>query len=227
MVQNLENPQLTAERIRTIEMNTLSWLYGGVSLGVSVYRNDLKDLIVRSAGFGSSGEYYTFYDNLGHMVTWGGELQFQVSLCPRWGFDFSATYQRTKDRIHPEQTVAYSPRHIGSAKAYWRPVKLFSVALTADYVGGMEAQYDYSLKEPNDPSQGMVGRIGPRVDGRLQLGFNCHFTGFLHEKAFVNLRVTNLANTDYFYPVAMYSVWTEKGTLGPGRTWLLTVGWNG
>ncbi|MCK5148568.1 TonB-dependent receptor [bacterium] len=226
LVRNLENPILTPEKIRTLELNILSILSPDFSIGLSLYRNDLKDLIVRSAGFDSRGDYYTFHDNLGRMVTHGIEAQVQISPTPQTGIDLALTYQSTEDLGDPQREVAYSPEYLGTMKAYWQSKNRFSIALTADYVGLMLPQYDSSLKDPSDPQSLPVGRIGDNVNGYINLGVNFRKTAFFHPKLYINFRISNLLNTDIYYPVAVYSAWTQKGTLGIGRTLMLTMGWS-
>jgi len=52
-----------------------------------------------------------------------------------------------------------------------------------------------------------------------------HLDKFFGNGGFVNLRVSNLLNETVRYPVGPTNSWADKGTLGLGRTLMLSVGY--
>ena len=216
---------LKPESIQTLELNYISSLTPNFTFNASIFRNTLENLITRVGEINENGDYVTWSANAGKMVTQGAELTINTEPIENFRIELSGTYQETKDKRpgYENIEVAYSPKLLGYLKASYR-INNFSLALTGNYVSAMETFWDESISN-DDGSTG--NRIGELVDGYFLLGANLRIENIFTKGIYLNLRISNLLNEGIRFPVfTNNSDWATKGTLGSGRTFMLSLGLN-
>ena len=179
----------------------------------------MDKLIYRSI-FPVGSSIFLYYSNVGEMTTNGAEMSILFSPTRRFYFELSGTYQDTTDRRPGFENieVGYSPKFLGYLKASYFINKDISLAVTGNYVDKMESYFDDTLIPP--------GRLGDRVGGYFLLGANLRVRNFLTTGMFLNLKVSNLLDEEIRYPAtASNNLYATKGTIGRGRSFLLTLGW--
>lgn len=221
-VLNPEHGNLQPEYIKTLELNYISELAEGYISNLSLFRNKFNNLITRQSIQSPNGDYNSYSDNGGKLVTNGIEWTVQTKPLENWNVELSATYQKTKDKMLPDIEVPYSPNWLAQLKTAYHFNENRSLALTGYYVGGMSTYYDVTLKNPD----GSYGRnIGDSSDGYFLLGANLRFDKLFGKGSFANLHVYNLLGKEVIYPVETTNSWADKGTIGTGRTFTLSVGY--
>ncbi len=215
---------LEPERIRTLEFNYIGSFFSSVTFNGSIFFNNLENLITRVVEFDENNDYTTWSANAGEMVTRGVELTLYFQLSRRLELEMSGTFQKTEDKREGYEDIepAYSPDVLGYVKAAYRHKRL-TLALTGRYVAGMETLWDETAVNP-DGSFGK--RIGRPVPGYFNLDANLRLEDFPARTLFMNLKVSNLLDEVIRYPTFTNNAWADLGTLGPGRIFLLTLGWN-
>ncbi|MCP4216719.1 MAG: TonB-dependent receptor [bacterium] len=209
---------LEPEWIQTLELNYMAALSAGVTLNAAVFLNTLRNLITRAVEVDDLGHYESWFDNVGKMVTKGVELSLQVRPAKGLTFELSGTLQETDDKSKGFESIAasYSPKFLGYFKAAYRNRNM-TFALNGNYVDGMETLW----KIDADPA----GRIGNKVPGYFDLGANFRIVDFLKKGLFLNIRLSNVLDSEIRYPTYTNNQWANKGTLGHGRAFLVSVGW--
>jgi outer membrane receptor protein involved in Fe transport len=214
-------PSLVPETIQTFELNYLATLSRKVFVDLSLFHNRLDKLIYRTHFYDPSlSQYVTYQANVGKMVTNGIEFKFKYRKSMRLTGEISLTYQQTKDRRPGFEHIepGYSPRFLGYIKGYILFNLDTSLGITGNYVGPMESYYDETLTPPK--------RLGDKVGGYFLLGANLRFMDIFDTKFFINMNVSNLLDQEIRYPTTSNnSGFAQKGTIGRGRTFLLTLGY--
>jgi outer membrane receptor for ferrienterochelin and colicins len=212
---------LEPETIQTFELNYLATLSRKVFVDLSLFHNRLDKLISRTHFYDPSlSEYVTYWGNIGKMVTNGIEFKFKYRKSLRLSGEISLIYQQTKDRRTGFENIepGYSPRFLGYIKGFFMFNLDTSLAITGNYVGPMESYYDDTMTPPR--------RLGDKVGGYFLLGVNLRFMDIFDTKFFINMRVSNLLDQEIRYPTTSNnSGFAQKGTIGNGRTFLLTLGY--
>ncbi|MCP4344672.1 MAG: TonB-dependent receptor [Desulfobacterales bacterium] len=213
------NQKLDPEEITTYELNYIGGLFSSkLLLNFSVFRNEMDNLILRSTGFNEQGEYVPTNVNAGEMVTNGLELTIETRPVKNLFIELSGTWQKTEDRRNGMEDidVGYSPNFLGYAKAWYQFPRGISLAVTGNYVDEMEPVYDLSTTEQ--------GRIGEKVDAYFSLGTNLRIED-IYKGLFLNFRVSNLLDEEIRYPThTTNQKFTDRGTFGHGRTYLVSLG---
>lgn len=214
-----ELPPLEPETIQTFELNYIGHLSPNFTLSLSVFRNILDKLIYRT-WVPSVGTVDTYHRNVGEMATFGVELTLQSEPLDNLRLELSGTYQDTKDKRpgFENMEVAYSPKLLGYFKASYFFNNNISLAVNANYVDEMEPYYDVTLPVP--------GRLGEKVDGYFLVGANLRIRNLFGTGMFLNFRCSNLLDEEVRYPATSNNYYfASKGTIGKGRSFLLTIGW--
>jgi outer membrane receptor protein involved in Fe transport len=210
---------LEPEEIQTLEFNYIGTLSPRFSLSLSVFHNILDKLIYRSL-FPVSGALVSYFANVGNINTTGAELTLQASPSDDFQLELSGTYQDTTDKREgfEDIDVGYAPKFLGYFKASYFFTADISLAVTGNYVGEMESYYDDTLSPP--------ARLGAPVDGYFLLGANLRIRDLFKKGLFLNFRVSNVLNQEFFYPATANSnLYIDKGYLGKGVSFLATMGW--
>lgn len=213
---------LKPESIQTLELNYIASLSSNFTFNFSLFRNTLENLITREGEINDQGDYVTWSANAGKMVTNGVELNLKLEPVSSLRISLSGTYQETDDKRpgYENIEVAYSPKLLGYMKAAYH-LKGISFSLTGNYVGAMETFWDESIINP-DASAG--NRIGDRVDGYFLLGANLRIENIFKKGIYLNIRCYNLLNEQIRYPTFTNNEWATNGTIGFGRTFLVSLG---
>jgi outer membrane receptor protein involved in Fe transport len=217
-------PKLEPESIQTLELNYISNVSSIFTLNASVFRNTLNKLITRIVEFDEqTNEYESWSGNAGKMVTNGIELTLNAEPVLNFRMELSGTYQKTEDKRdgYEDIDVAYSPKFLGYFKASYR-WDTFTLALTGSYVGAMETFWDETKENP-DGSFG--GRIGEKVDDYFVLGANLRIEDLFLDGLYLNIRCSNLLDEKIRYPTFTNNPWADRGTIGIGRIFLVSIGY--
>jgi outer membrane receptor protein involved in Fe transport len=217
--------ELEPERIQTFELNYISTITSRFTLNISLFRNELDKLITRVVQFDEQGNYTSWSDNAGKMLTHGLELTLNAEPLDNLRMELSGTLQETKDKrdLYKDIAVAYSPRFLGYLKASYR-TNGFILSVTGNYVGEMETFWD----ETKTSQLGLTpsgSRIGDKVAGSFVLGANLRLLDLGIAGLFLNIRCSNLLDKEIRYPTFTNNDWATRGTLGIGRTFLVTLGY--
>lgn len=218
---------LKPESIQTLELNYLGTISSQLALNLSLFQNTLENLITRDFLFvEETGFWRSWSANAGKMVTNGIELTMTTEPFDQFRMELSGTYQETKDKRPKYDAagveVAYSPKFLGYLKASYRS-EYFSLALTGNYVGSMETFWDETIGDPDIlPLPG--ARIGEKVDSYFVLGANLRIEDVFLEGLYLNLKCSNLLDEEIRYPTFTNNPWANRGTIGLGRSFLLSLG---
>jgi len=207
-----------AETIATWELNYLSRFERG-SVQLSLFENRTDHLLRKTQFLNpDTGRFEKRIDNSGRVRTRGAEL------IARWrplrGLDWSASasWQDSTDRENSGIAPGFSPHWLLKSKLSYR-YRDWIGGLSLNYVGTMKA--DWQWVDGEQP--GISTRIGDDVDAYLLVDANLRYD-FPGRGFYGNLHVGNLLDTDLRYP-ANELVDFRRGAPGPGRQWLLTLGW--
>ena len=220
----LEN--LKPESIQTLEFNYIGTISSKLAFNLSFFYNTLENLITRDFEFDETTGYWkSWSSNAGKMVTNGIEVCLTAKPIENFKLELSGTYQNTDDKRKNYENidVAYSPNFLGYLKASYR-TDTFSLAVTGNYVGSMETFWDETLGDPNvEPISG--ARIGDSVDGYFELCANLRFEDLFLRGLYLNLKCSNILDAEIRYPTFTNNPYFDRGTLGMGRSFLLTLGY--
>jgi len=212
-----EHGDLEPESIQTFELNYISSISPKFTLYFNVFRNTLNRLITRIVELDAEGNYTTYSGNAeGKMVTNGMELTLNSEPFENFRVELSGTYQKTEDKRvgFKNITAAYSPKFLGYLKASYR-ADTFTLGLTGNYVGAMETFWDETID----------ARIGDKVEDYFMLSANLRIKDLIIDGLYLNIKCFNLLNEEIRYPTFTNNQWLDKGTIGMGRTFLVTLGY--
>jgi outer membrane cobalamin receptor len=209
---------LEPEKIQTFELNYIANLSPKFTVNLSLFHNILEKLIYRTF-FSVGGTIVSYFDNVGEITTNGAELTLQFAPSKSFFLELSGTYQDTQDERPGFEDIAvgYSPKVLGYLKASYFFNKDISIAVSGNYVGKMESYYDDTLADPR--------RLGDEVDSYFVLGANLRLRNLFGTGLFLNVRGSNLLDQEIRYPTTSNSTWTDRGFIGKGMSFLLTLGY--
>lgn len=219
--------KLKPEEIETLEINYLTSISRNYSINFSLFHNSLDNLITRVITLDETGNYESsFNDNAGKMITNGLELTIKCKPTKRFSAEFSASYQKTKNKMkdHEIIKVGYSPEFISLFKINYKPIANLTIAANAVYVSEMEPYWDNS-PNPDTDFYSPIGRIGKPAPKYFSFGLNFRFENLLIEKSFISLKINNLFDEDIYFPATSNNNWLDKGTMDYGRMIYLNIGY--
>jgi len=220
---NSNIPLLQPEWITTYELNYISYLSEKLIVNTGIFYNALNNLITRSSELDTSKNYKTWFGNAGKMATIGGEITIQANPVKDLRMEISGTFQKTKDlrKGFENIQVAYSPKILSYLKISYCFLPEMYISLTGNYIGNMLPYYNDTIKNPNKT---YGARIGDKVNGYLLLGSNVRIENLFNHSYYIDLKCDNVLNIEIRYPTTTNNEWADKGTLGPGRTFLVSIG---
>lgn len=222
-------PKLEPAKIKTLELNYIFSPAPEMFVNVSVFHNALNNLIVRRNLFNPETKTWDLLvGNLGKMTTTGVELGVKVSLFKHLTLDLSVTHQESsnKEEGYKNIELGYSPSFLGYAKAIYRFNKTIHLGVTWRYVDDMKALWDNDPVAPEDNDLTPKGRIGLPVPAYNTFNANLRIDDFFKKGIYLAVNISNIFGSEIRYPATKSNQWTEKGTLGMGRTVFITLGLN-
>jgi outer membrane receptor protein involved in Fe transport len=213
---NIEPTLHTPEEILTMELSYLA-VYPSWSLSLSAFQNNITRILRKIQRYNpETGEYEKTIDNSGEWRTFGIEATLKLNPADRFFFQLSAIWQDTKDRNNPEIRVGNSPQLLAKAEAaYYRDTLTYAV--NAAYVDSVLADWQWQTDVSG------YQRIGDEVGSYFLLGTNIRYQP-ASSKLYLNAHISNLLDEQIRYP-ASELVNFQHGAFGPGRRFLVTVGW--
>lgn len=202
-VQAMANPDLKAERGRTVEFGG-RWRQAGTQLELVGYRNDYRDFIATRApqGFDPERQLLIFQSvNRDRVRVAGIELRLDHDFSRQWSFSTGLEYSRGEDLATGQNLSTVTPARV-TVSLDWEPVTNWQVRFIGQASRGQRELYDAEgtalFAPPGYGTVDILARYFPRPD--LQLGFG----------------VTNLLNRQY---------WRASGVAGveaddPSLPWL-------
>ena len=212
---------LESERIKTYELNYTTTILSKLNINVSLYHNQLKNLISRLWETNSKGNVVSHQENAGTYKTNGVELSVLATPAQNLKLKLSGSYQKTEDKRmgFKSVTVAYSPNLLVHAGIFYK-IEKYSISIFGNYVDAMEAPW--TGLAPNEANAG--GRIGQGSDAYFTLNGNLRASKLFGTGIFINLKASNLLNQKYTIPASSLHTWAEKGNPGYGRMFLFSLG---
>lgn len=206
----LENEVMTALEIDWSYFQTDHSHYS-----ISAYYNQIENMVMRSvSNFLRDGVHNSYPINTNSVQVIGLELITKLKIYDAIGLQFSFNYMHTSYLLDElkDITVGYSPELLSSLNLNYS-YRDFSLALYANYTGGMKPYYDTELSNENNPSS-YRGRIGEEVPAYINLNANLTARDVIIDNLSVNLKFTNLLDQQIRYPVYMTNAWADRGMLG-------------
>jgi len=223
---------LRPEKIQTLELNYMATFANYLASNVSFYRNDIKEVVLRSIIF--DGNNYASYFSYGAEIqAYGAEITLTAFLTKKMKVEVSASYQESKyQSLNMEEvTVEFSPNLLLYGKASYQITENISLALLGNFVDKMEAQWDNTPINPADPESLPKGRIyGKAVEAYYLMTTNlrwkniCFSDPGAKKGLYLNLKIDNIFDQEIHYPSTSVSAWADKGVMGLGRNFIFSVG---
>ncbi|MBU1101158.1 MAG: TonB-dependent receptor [Bacteroidetes bacterium] len=220
-----ENPELRPERIKTVEFEYATKLFGEIYTQINLYHNILENLIKRVIIVDEHGDYTSWNDNAGEMITNGLELTFKANLIKDLHIELSATFQNTTDERpeYKDYEVPYSPARLLYLKGWYNFSDDIRLGISGNYVDKMQTLVDMTLQN-EDGSYGK--RIGDESPPYFKVDANLSFQNIPFERIDLRIRVSNLFDSEIRYPTYTNNPWMTKGALDYGRRYFLGLKYN-
>jgi len=216
-------PELVPEKMQTFEFNYMGIFSPKFTTNISFFRNNLDKLITRVSGVNDEGNYYQYESNIGELVTNGVEASITTTPVDNLILKLSGLYQETEDIHKKSIRPAFSPNFLGYFQTSYSFPKNIVLSLTGQYVGEMESYWDISFID-NNPTLGQNGRIGQKSVAYFSINNNLRIQDIFIEGLFINLKISNLIDTEVRFPTTTEVNWADKGYPGPGRTFQISLG---
>lgn len=200
---NVGNPNLKPQKMESIEFGVKKEIGKNADLALSVYHNDIKDLLYKKtiveSGVPKTGIYSGYsdsdtisrYENAGKAKTNGVEIEFNQKINDAWSMFTNYTYQNPKIKEAPSKSdegkiVTYIPKEIFRIGVNYINGK-WSSMLTGEYVSKR-----YSSTTNNDTINGVYGSYDPYfvLDWNMQYEVN--------KDSSITIGVDNLLNRQYY-----------------------------
>jgi len=213
--ETFDYPQLIPSRIRTYELNYSGVVGSKLSVHLSGFRNELKNLI--SQYFITLDDNSTVYysSNRGEILTHGVEASLNYYPVKNINLSISGTYQHSEDVTKgiDNVDVGYSPDFLGYFKLSYSFLNHYSVFLRGRYVSSMLTEYDYAKQ----------ARLGQETPAYTDITFGFIVNDLLAKGLQFKLNVTNVTGQDIYHPVTTLNQFADKGLLDFSRRFFLGV----
>ncbi len=211
-------PLLEPAQINTFEIN-YNFSYKNILLtNFSIFYNNLHNIFTVIYSTNDQGNVVNYATNLGKMSTTGCEAVLKLRPLFNWDVELSASYQNTKEETpgFEDMTVPYSPDLLLYFKSSFILDEKYIISANAHFTGSMEPDYSRKTKK----------RIGQKTDAYFVLDANFRIEDFLLPDSYLNFKISNLFDSIIHLPVNSVNSFADKGLLNPGRSILVTLGYN-
>jgi hypothetical protein len=214
-------PSLHKTEIKTSELNYYAYLYKKLILSSSIYFSDLTNIINATNVYNStSSEWEIYSTNSGRISTLGTELKLTFKPSMNFTLNGGVSYQQSKSGKSGYENieVAYSPNLLANANIVVNLPKNTIATLLGHYVGSMQTEW-VTETLPEDGA-----RLGDESNAYFLLDLNVRKNNIFKTKFFADIKINNLLNTIYRYPITASNAWIDKGVLGDALSWHFTIG---
>ncbi len=202
-------PQLVPSKINTYELNYSGLVNNNFSIHLSVFRNELSNLI--SQYFLNLTDTTTVYysSNKGKILTNGIEASISYQPIKNLHISLSYAYQLSNDKTEAIEhvTVPYSPNSLGYGKISYNINQHLSVYVNGRYVDKMEPDYDIQKQL----------RLGKATPAYTEINCGIVIKNLFNKGLQFKFDVNNVTNEKIFYPVTTLNQFADKGLLGFSR----------
>lgn len=224
------SPQLKPAEIKTFELNYIASLSPKVLANFSVFRNKLDNLISRINILNDEGSIIVS-TNAGKMTTTGVEANLQILPVSNLKIDMSVSYQNSKNQRKGFEQIdlEYAPKLLAYGKLLWDISDKISFSMAGRFVDKMHAGWNLdNLDNNNLPfvpvNDPLKGRLGYDVKSNFTVDSNLRINQLFNTGFYFNARFSNLFNSDVYYPTTPSNPMFDLGTMGRGRTFMITLG---
>jgi outer membrane receptor for ferrienterochelin and colicin len=212
--------------------------------GINLFYNDISGLITRNT-IDVNGEFISISKNESDIETFGSEVMGKITFPKKWKETdwkieaaLSATLQ-SSNRKNLDSAVSYSPEQLAKFSIRGNHTLKnglrMSLGVSSNYVSSMASYYAGDGSGNSTIPSGFVGGVS---NPYLRFATNLRLSNFSisnltkkkDEKGnygtmYINLKVENISNHRYRYPVDASNGWADKGLYGRGRSFLCTIGY--
>jgi outer membrane receptor protein involved in Fe transport len=209
---------LKPSTISTYEINYLSHASRFLTANISVFYNDIQNLIARKDITKPDGTIIIESSNAGRMHSTGVELGVKVTPSDKFTLNVSGSYQHSKDRTDGMDTVdlGYSPAFLGYGEASYRIDQHVTLAVTYRFVDKMYSYYENTSD--------FTGRIGSGSPAYSVVDMNVSVSEIVSNVS-ASFRISNIFDTEIRYPTTLAGSNWDKGTVGTPRMAFVTIGY--
>ena len=217
--------QLSPEKINSLELDYSFLLSRDNSFNVGLFYNSLSGMIERHNELTTSNTYITYFANEGNFTSVGLSFAYKSRFLNKYSTELGFSFQKTKDKreLFKDIKVAFCPDFLAYFKLSYNE-RDFSLGFHANFVSAMESYWDETLPVITNGTPG--ARVGNSTDPFLILGLNMRIDDIFSSSCFINLKCSNILDSEIRYPVISGNTWADKGYIGLGRTFLFTLGYN-
>lgn len=188
------------------------------SIEFSLFYNILDNLVLRQVNVSPTGIVTTRAENAGKMNTYGVSICTKLNLVKNIELKYNLIYQQSHNKTngYPEE-VSYSPNFL-SYLALIYTFKKVEMTIYSNYVAQMRPGWNINT----DPTKS--NWYGEIVPSYTKLNYNIRVNN-IWKSMYLAFNVSNILNTKIHYPTTQNSTWSDKGMLGFGRFYQLTIGY--
>ncbi|NJK87294.1 MAG: TonB-dependent receptor [Bacteroidales bacterium] len=212
---------LNPQDIETYEVNLLIKPIGKLFIQGNFFYNNLNNLISASNIYNrETGQWSIQSSNSGKMKTLGIESSVQIKDISGIQIELSGLYQQTSvlSEGYSDEIPGYSPNLLGYAKVAYLFDANLSIGSKVKYTGKMESKWDFE-ETPEDGK-----RIGAGSDPYFTVDVNFMYRNIFNKPIYTKINIENLTNKIIRYPTTESNIWIDKGSIGKGIGFILTVG---
>ncbi|MBA3012067.1 MAG: TonB-dependent receptor [Proteobacteria bacterium] len=213
---------LSPEQVTAYELNYSATLSPRFKSNISLFRNEFEQMIDYYLLTDKNGNKITQMLNVEAFYTNGIEFTLTSQVLPTIKAELSGTFQRTRLEQRSDIIAPFSPEVLGYFKLSYHPNRDLSLGVTANYVGETEAGFEQITKNA-DGTTTYGERVAGSAPGYINMGINLRAENVWKDGLFVNLKISNPFDWDIRTPGS--DTWSSKGTLGFGRQFLFSLGY--
>ena len=222
-ILDLSQPTLEPEKTRSLEASYIIAKYE-YFMQVGVFYNNVNDLII-SSGAIENGSFVSTLSNIGKIETLGFELTTTAQINKSVKINFDISLHDVKDKTPGYENIepAYAPTAISNLRASYSFSKNTHLSLIGHYTGSVLSEWKIANTGLTLQERIANGaRTGDKIDSYSSFDANLLMQDLYMENLNLSIKVGNLTDESIRYPTINNEVF-DKGTLGLGRNFLLTL----